>query len=280
VDALDVQAGHETYQRFDRFNKKYNPFSQSDLREIFLKTDNYIGGRYLAEITQEMFATYDAYKYEFCELRISVYGININYCNNLIGKSPKEWEKVSEWINKYQLYSHHNRWMIQVPRLYEVYKKAGLINSFQDMIDNIFKPLFEVTLNPSINPGLYKFLLQVVGFDCVDDESVYEKTPSSSMFLTLPENWKHSENPHYSYWAYYLWANIYTLNNLRKARGLNTFGFRPHSGEAGSPDHMMAAYLLADGINHGIKLNKVPVLQYLYYLKQIGIAMSPLSNNK
>ena len=25
---------------------------------------------------------------------------------------------------------------------------------------------------------------------------------------------------------------------------------------------------------------QAPVLQYLYYLKQIGIAMSPLSNNK
>lgn len=28
---------------------------QSRLREIFLKTDNVIGGRYLAEITQEVF---------------------------------------------------------------------------------------------------------------------------------------------------------------------------------------------------------------------------------
>ena len=33
-------------------------------------------------------------------------------------------------------------------------------------------------------------------------------------------------------------------------------------------------------INHGIQLRKAPGLQYLYYLTQIGIAMSPLSNNK
>jgi Fructose-1,6-bisphosphate aldolase len=76
VDALDVQAGHETYQRFDRFNKKYNPFSQTDLREIFLKSDNYIGGRYLAEITKEVFMQYAENKYEFSELRISIYGNN------------------------------------------------------------------------------------------------------------------------------------------------------------------------------------------------------------
>jgi AMP deaminase len=38
--------------------------------------------------------------------------------------------------------------------------------------------------------------------------------------------------------------------------------------------------LLADGINHGLVLNSSPVLKYLYYLKQIGISMSPISNNK
>ena len=51
-------------------------------------------------------------------------------------------------------------------------------------------------------------------------------------------------------------------------------------GEAGDPDHLAAAFLTSTGINHGILLGKSPVLQYLYYLTQIGIAMSPLSNNK
>ena len=37
---------------------------------------------------------------------------------------------------------------------------------------------------------------------------------------------------------------------------------------------------MADGINHGLILEQSPVLGYLYYLKQIGIAMSPISNNK
>lgn len=40
--------------RFDRFNLKYNPCGQSRLREIFLKTDNFIAGRYLAEVTKEV----------------------------------------------------------------------------------------------------------------------------------------------------------------------------------------------------------------------------------
>ncbi|CAH8492352.1 unnamed protein product [Heterobilharzia americana] len=49
-----------------------------------------------------------------------------------------------------------------------------------------------------------------------------------------------------------MYANITQLNKFRSHRGLNTFSFRPHS---------------------------APVLQYLYYISQIGIAMSPLSNN-
>ncbi|XP_027487669.1 AMP deaminase 2-like [Corapipo altera] len=37
--------------------------------------------------------------------------------------------------------------------------------------------------------------------------------------------------------------------------------------------------MVSENISHGLLLRKAPVLQYLYYLAQIGIAMSPLSNN-
>merc|ERR1712228_5384 len=70
-----------------------------------------------------------------------------------------------------------------------------------------------------------------------------------------------------------------TLNRLRESRGMNALSYRPHAGEAGDADHCAAAFLLAQSINHGITLKKHPVLQYLYYLKQIGLSMSPLSNN-
>ena len=39
-----------TFHRFDKFNAKYNPIGESRLREIFIKTDNYIRGRYFAHI--------------------------------------------------------------------------------------------------------------------------------------------------------------------------------------------------------------------------------------
>lgn len=70
-----------------------------------------------------------------------------------------------------------------------------------------------------------------------------------------------------------------SLNSWRQRRSLNTFVLRPHCGEAGDIDHLAAAVLCCHSISHGLMLRKVPVLQYIFYLDQIGIAMSPLSNN-
>ena len=54
IDTLDMHAHTDTFHRFDKFNLKYNPIGESRLREIFLKTDNFVDGKYLAEITQQV----------------------------------------------------------------------------------------------------------------------------------------------------------------------------------------------------------------------------------
>ncbi|KAG2462003.1 AMPD3 deaminase, partial [Polypterus senegalus] len=170
VDSLDVHAGRQTFHRFDKFNAKYNPVGASELRDLYLKTDNYIDGEYFAR------------------------------------------------------------------------------------------------------------LIKVTGFDSVDDESKH----SDHIFSynsPKPSEWNTDQNPPYSYYLFYMYGNIMVLNNLRKERGLSTFLFRPHCGEAGSITHLASAFLTADNISHGLNLKKSPVLQYLYYLTQIPIAMSPLSNN-
>lgn len=74
-------------------------------------------------------------------------------------------------------------------------------------------------------------------------------------------------------------ANLWVLNKLRAERGFTPLAFRPHAGEAGDLDHLVAAFFLAKNIAHGNNLRKSPGLQYLYYLGQIGLNMSPLSNN-
>ncbi|KAK4047014.1 AMP deaminase [Microbotryomycetes sp. JL201] len=266
IDTLDMHAHQKSFHRFDKFNLSYNPIGESRLREIFLKTDNFINGRYLAELTKEIIEDLQNNKYQMAEYRISIYG-----------RSKDEWDKLAKWIVKNELFSDNVRWLIQIPRLYDVFKKSGAVSSFDQVLTNIFEPLFEVTREPTSHPELHVFLQRVVGFDSVDDESkaerrLYRKFP-------FPKDWDTAQNPPYSYWLYYLFANIASLNNWRHDRGFNTFWLRPHAGEAGDTDHLTSAFLTSHSISHGILLRKVPALQYLYYLKQIGIAMSPLSNN-
>src|SRR5689334_6981999 len=95
--------------------------------------------------------------------------------------------------------------------------------------------------------------------------------------LPPPAEWDSEENPPYSYYMYYMWANIYSLNKFRESRGFSTFpiippftfsatfAFRPHSG-VGHLDHLSSTFLVADAISHGIYLEKVSVLEYLFYL--------------
>merc|ERR1712166_1112552 len=64
LDHLDMHADKGTYHRFDRFNQKYNPFGYSLLREIFMKTDNYMGGRYFAEILKGITTDLEENKYQ------------------------------------------------------------------------------------------------------------------------------------------------------------------------------------------------------------------------
>ncbi|KAL0819359.1 hypothetical protein ABMA28_007483 [Loxostege sticticalis] len=267
VDMLDVHADRNTFHRFDKFNAKYNPIGESRLREVFLKTDNYMNGKYFARIIKEVASDLEESKYQNAELRLSIYG-----------KSPGEWAKLAKWAIQYDVHSNNVRWLIQIPRLYDIFKSNKIMSNFQEFLSNIFLPLFEVTNDPNSNIELHKFLTHVVGFDSVDDESKPEN-PMLDADVRAPEQWDDDENPPYAYYLYYMYANMTVLNHFRKEQGLNTFVLRPHCGEAGPVQHLVCGLMLAENISHGLLLRKVPVLQYLYYLAQISIAMSPLSNN-
>uniref|UniRef100_A0A6Q2Y957 AMP deaminase n=1 Tax=Esox lucius TaxID=8010 RepID=A0A6Q2Y957_ESOLU len=228
VDSLDVHAGRQTFHRFDKFNSKYNPVGASELREIYLKTDNLIDGEYFARIIKEVSNDLEESKYQHAEPRLSIYG-----------RSADEWASLSKWFIQQKVHSTN----MQCWRIYS-----------------------------------FLCLSSMYFLNIVDDESKH----SDHMFSyksPKPEQWTADENPPYSYYLFHMYANIMVLNNLRKERGLSTFQFRPHCGEAGSITHLVSAFLTADNISHGLNLKKSPVLQYLYYLAQVPIAMSPLSNN-
>ncbi|XP_061218760.1 AMP deaminase 1 isoform X3 [Neopsephotus bourkii] len=266
-DFYNCRKGRQTFQRFDKFNDKYNPVGASELRDLYLKTDNAIDGEYFATIIKEVGSDLEDAKYQYIEPRLSIYG-----------RSAEEWPKLASWFIKHRVYSPNMKWMIQVPRIYDVFRSKNFLPHFGKMLENIFVPVFEATINPQAHKQLSVLLRHITGFDSVDDESKH----SGHMFSTKspkPEQWTSQKNPSYTYYLYYMYANILVLNNLRRQRGMNTFLFRPHCGEAGAITHLLTAFMTADNISHGLNLKKTPVLQYLYFLAQIPIAMSPLSNN-
>lgn len=300
IDAFSVLADYSVYQRFDNFNAKYSPFRMADMRRIFLKTTNHMDGRYFAELMKlgkffvvgflggvktGMFLTFSLClvlsRHEIgkghnsaCEMRLSIYGMERHEWKDLAIWMLKDWTG-GEWPGP--VLSDSNRWLIQIPRLWRIYcTKPGCSNrSFLEMLENIFVPMFEATLYPEEHPEISEALKHIVGIDSVDDEGSAEET----CYKERPQDWTSSKNPAYWWQLYYLWGNLEVLNSLRRARGLNIFAFRPHAGETGDPMHLAATYLLCESINHGINLDMQVSLQYLYYLDQVGMSISPLSNN-
>ncbi|KAL1806108.1 hypothetical protein ACET3Z_029176 [Daucus carota] len=134
VDLLDVHADKSTFHHFEKFNLKYNPCGQR---------------RFLAEVTQQVFSDLDTSKYQMAEYRISIYG-----------RKQSEWDQLASWIVNNELYSKNVVWLIQLPRLYNIYKEMGIVTSFQNILDNFFLPLFEVTVDPKSHPQLHVFLKQ------------------------------------------------------------------------------------------------------------------------
>jgi AMP deaminase len=186
-------------------------------------------------------------------MRPSLVGVGVGFASDnwCTLRSKHEWDSLADWLVDNQLFSPHVRWLIQIPRLFGVYKASGEANieSFGDMIasmcfslavnlsltlslalalsyshntplcTDIFDPLFAVSHDPSSNAKLHKLLDYVVGFDCVDDES----KPEGRLYQDIPrpDQWTSNKNPPYTYYMYYLYANIYQLNCFRQSRGLS-----------------------------------------------------------
>ena len=223
-----------------------------------MKTDNFINGSYFAELTHELLASMESDPHNTkTEFRVSIYGRKAN-----------EWERLAAWIDTHAIYSDCNRFLIQVPRLFDTWKKLGFVKSFQEMLDNIFRPLFLATIDPGSHKQINRALTQISGFDSVDDESKAD-LPMPPPGEGDPAEWTGDQSPPYAVWCYYMFANItevgvvgvaallshppvcFQLNKLRRKRGLHEFSFRPHAGEAGSWTHLADTYLLATNINHG-----------------------------
>lgn len=254
----------------------------SRIEQTFLRIENSINGEYLSTILKQVLSDYEKSKYQFGEI-----GINFNLLDTYRAGQSK-WDSLTDWIIDNKLVSYNVKWIIRIPRNYSILREQGQVKCFQDFLNLIFEPLFKVSINPLENPKLHYFMTKISAFDLLSvdklhrDESLFEVTR-----LQSPKKWTSTENPPYSYYLYYLFANFCKLNNFRKSRSMCTFNLRPHvasisdrSGLGIITESLSTCFLLSKNIINGEKLENYPVLQYLYYLKQIGITMSPLCWNK
>lgn len=227
-------------------------------------------------------------------------------------------------------------------RLFSVFYTASLtfLSGMVDIFQPLFEVTADPTSHPELHILLQRVVgFDSVDDESKAERRIYRKFPVPKDWNTTQNRRSLSprldpsmliadalEQPTapYAYWLYFLYANMTSLNNWRHERGFSrfhslhtrsssslladeatpsdTFWLRPHAGEAGDTDHLTSAFLTSHSISHGILLRKVPALQYLFYLKQIGvrsllvqgqrplsytcadshpaqIAMSPLSNN-
>jgi AMP deaminase len=86
------------------------------------------------------------------EYRISIYG-----------RKQEEWDQLARWIVENELYSENVTWLIQVRFgvLSEIKLVLCITQSFETVLENVFAPLFEVTVDPSSHPKLHVLLSMV-----------------------------------------------------------------------------------------------------------------------
>lgn len=60
-----------------------------------------------------------------------------------MGPSPRR-PATSHRYDVHGMWHRHNRWLVQVPRIYPVLHAAGAVHSFSELLANVFLPLWEV----------------------------------------------------------------------------------------------------------------------------------------
>eukprot|EP00658_Telonema_sp_P-2_P058674 TRINITY_DN4719_c0_g2_i12.p1 TRINITY_DN4719_c0_g2~~TRINITY_DN4719_c0_g2_i12.p1 ORF type:complete len:548 (+),score=138.95 TRINITY_DN4719_c0_g2_i12:156-1799(+) len=241
ADKLSHSADTSMFCRFDNFNDSYNPMGDDSIRTVFMKTSNFVKGKYFAaSMKNQVYSKIDLLGtnniHTAMEPRLSIYG-----------RAYNEWEMLAEWWVDNQLaHVKSVRWSIQLPRLYGLWRALNKVASFGEYLLNVFGPLFEATLHPDQHPKLALFLCHVGFLDSVDDES---KTAEDSLLFresaptTFPDELTEKLNPPYSYYMYYCAANLAGLNRLREKLHLNTIPYKPHCGESGNIHHLSLIHI-------------------------------------
>lgn len=264
LDAMGTMSNKVMLRNFEDFNQAFQPMRSKKLKNLVFKMQTLDGEFLRGYITRVVDKA--AARNTFLEPRISIKGT-----------SRSEWETLAKWVHAHResTIREHLLWAVQLPRVYHVWH-GRRVQSFGELVTNFFGPLFDATSSPEAHVELAWFLEHCGMIDTVDNEDKVDAYDLS----TLPpaSEYTNKDNPPYGYYHFFWWANLKALNKLRAEKGMRILTLRPHCGEAGPVHHLSSAFLFAHNISHGINLAKEPTLEYLYYLAQIGLSVSPISN--
>eukprot|EP00931_Biecheleriopsis_adriatica_P089441 TRINITY_DN63575_c0_g1_i1.p1 TRINITY_DN63575_c0_g1~~TRINITY_DN63575_c0_g1_i1.p1 ORF type:complete len:568 (+),score=110.56 TRINITY_DN63575_c0_g1_i1:118-1821(+) len=265
-DRLGTVATAVMKRNFEAFNAAFQPLSSKPLKDLIFKHSRTLDGEFLLLFIKKVVDKAKA-RNTFLEPRISIKG-----------RKKGEWESLAKWVYRHQdqLVRPHLLWAVQLPRVYQVHKTRDQVKSFGELMSNFFGPLFEATMEPEAHKELAWFLEHCGVIDTVDNED----KPDGYELDALPpaSDYTSATNPPYGYYHFYFWANLQALDKLRVGKGMRSLTLRPHCGEAGPVHHLASAFLFAHNISHGINLIHEPTLEYLYYVAQVGLSVSPMSN--
>eukprot|EP00605_Chrysophyceae_sp_TOSAG23-4_P001145 GSChrysophyteH1.ASY1.ANO1.1252.1 assembled CDS len=167
TDALQMKAKKSTFHRFDHFNDSYNPMGRADLRTIFMKTSNFIEGRFFSELVRDTVIARCSSKHstrQALEPRLSIYAKPDNV-----------------------------KWLVQIPRLCNIFM-GKVYNNFGELMQNIFDPILQATLHPEKHPELHilldEFTLKGTGENSGFDWTERKNPPYNYWMFFLSENLK------------------------------------------------------------------------------------------
>ncbi|EPY35860.1 adenosine monophosphate deaminase, partial [Strigomonas culicis] len=307
-EALGLQPSVEQRRGMTRVDVLDPQFNSGGLRSaallrLFLSMDTLNKGAYFADLIRPLLGRNEARDDtpQATETAIDLHG--------LFGD---EWEKLALWLQEHGMLGafEANRWLAYLRRphpphaggggggdlgsgnnssgsgsqagaLFSKLTTTATLENQQQQLENFFLPLLVATIAPEDpkNAHVANMLSSLGGIvvNCGEVNTEISKEVSRKRRRPVDVPWTESVTD--MYFLYYVWANLTSLNALRRRRGFNTLQLRAVLPAGTSRTTLAVAYLLCDHVIDGCALHERPVLQYLFGIHRIGVSMAPLSTN-
>lgn len=257
------------------------------LAKTFLEFDNILEGEYFAEV----FIKYTVHTWEKSKYQLGQVSVDFQFYDS---QEYNWWYKFSNWIKRWNLISYNIRWNVQISRVYSKLFKLGRVTCFNDMLDMIFKPIFDHTNNSDNNPEFHYFITNICSLDLVISENDDYLWKEFSDINQTPAEWvAQGDNPPVAYYMYYIYQRLGHFNYMMNRRSEPCITLRCYCSDLDNrssqftdryitdqTESLICNLLLCNGglMNAEYIWSAPALLTYLFYLLQVPVIIAPLSS--